>query len=54
MGLESRLAGIRPAEGTFYLAKKNGQWIAFGRNVKQEEIQFDMKTQAAADERKPS
>ena|SRR5260370_640965 len=49
--VENKLAGLRPADGTMYIAKRNGEFLAFGRNTKQEEIQFDMavdsKTQSA-------
>lgn len=42
--VDTKLAGIRPAESTMYFAKKDGEHLAFGRNTQQEEIQFDMKT----------
>jgi len=40
--IDTKLAGLRPAESTMYFAKKNGEHLAFGRNTRQEEIQFDM------------
>lgn len=40
--VDTKLAGLRPAESTMYFAKRGGEHLAFGRNTKQEEIQFDM------------
>lgn len=45
--VENKLAGIRPAEGTMYIARRNGEFLAFGKNTKQTEIEFDMSSQAA-------
>lgn len=40
--VENKLAGIRPAEGTMYIARRGGELLAFGKNTKQTEIEFDM------------
>lgn len=40
--VDTKLAGLRPAESTMYFAKRNGEHLAFGRNTRQEEIQFGM------------
>jgi hypothetical protein len=46
--VENKLAGLRPADGTMYIAKRNGEFLAFGRNTQQEEIQFDMSAKSAS------
>lgn len=38
--VENKLAGLRPAEGTLYIARRNGEYLAFGKNIKQTEIEF--------------
>lgn len=40
--VENKLAGIRPAEGTMYIARKGGSYLAFGKNINQTNIEFDM------------
>lgn len=40
ISVDAKLAGIKPAEGTMYIARRGGEYLAFGRNTKQEEIQF--------------
>lgn len=47
--VDTKLAGLRPAESTMYFAKRNGEHLAFGRNTQQEEIQFGMGEPAPAD-----
>src|SRR6185437_2709628 len=42
IAVETKLAGIRPAEGTMYIARRGGEYLAFGKNTKQTEIEFDM------------
>lgn len=49
--VDTKLAGLRPAESTMYFAKRGGEHLAFGRNTRQEEIQFGM-TDAPADKPK--
>ncbi len=44
--VENKLAGIRPAEGTMYIARRDGEYLAFGKNTKQTEIEFDMTPQS--------
>lgn len=51
--VENKLAGLRPADGTMYIAKRNGEFLAFGRNTQQEEIQFDMAANTTASISKP-
>lgn len=40
--VSTKLAGMRPAESSMYFARRGGQCLAFGRNTKQDEIQFEM------------
>jgi hypothetical protein len=44
VAIDSRLAGTRPAEGTMYIVRRNNQFLVVGRNNKQDELQFDMKS----------
>lgn len=46
--VDTKLAGLRPAESTMYFAKRGGEHLAFGRNTNQESIQFDMPTEVPA------
>ncbi|GGA80899.1 hypothetical protein GCM10011507_35150 [Edaphobacter acidisoli] len=38
--VDTKLAGLKPAEATMYFANRNGQHLAFGRNTKQQQIEF--------------
>jgi len=49
--VDAKLAGLKPAEANMYFANRGGEFLAFGRNTKQEEIQFEM--QPAPVETKP-
>lgn len=40
--VENKLAGQKPATGTTYFARRNGEVLAFSRNMAQERIAFDM------------
>lgn len=40
--VENKLAGLRPADGTMYIAKRNGEFLAFGRDTRQDALAFDM------------
>lgn len=48
--VDTKLAGLRPAESTMYFARRGGEYLAFGRNTQQESIEFEM---PAAAEGKP-
>lgn len=50
VSVETKLAGIRPAETSVYFAERGGKHLAFGRNTKQTEIQFGMTEPATAQE----
>jgi hypothetical protein len=53
--VENKLAGLRPVDGTMFVAKRNGEFLAFSRNTKQEALQFDMGAgQASSPTAKPS
>lgn len=45
--VETKIAGIRPVDATMYIARRNGEYLAFGKNTKQTEIEFDMHGGAA-------
>jgi hypothetical protein len=45
--VENKLAGLKPCDGTMYIARRNGEYLAFGRNTKQTEIEFAMGEYAA-------
>lgn len=49
--VESKLAGMRPASGTAYIAKKNGEYLVVGKNHKQQEMEFAV--QGTDETRKP-
>lgn len=54
--VDTKLAGLRPAESSMYFAEKKGVHLAFGRNTKQQQIQFGMTPEtvpAPAEETKP-
>jgi hypothetical protein len=40
--VETKLAGLKPATANMYFAHKDGEFLAFGRNTQQSEIEFDM------------
>jgi hypothetical protein len=48
IAVETKLAGIRPAEGTMYIARRGGEYLAFGKSTKQTEIEFDMNANSVA------
>lgn len=50
--IDTKLAGLKPAEATMYFAKRGSEHLAFGRNTAQEEIQFDMTPTPAVDKPK--
>ena len=33
--VDTKLAGLKPADGTMFIAKKGGEWLAFGRDTRQ-------------------
>lgn len=44
--VDNKLAGLRPADGTMYIARRNGEFLAFGKNTKQTAIEFEMEQPA--------
>lgn len=38
--VESKLAGMRPANGTAYIARKNGEYLVVGKNHRQMEMEL--------------
>ena len=40
ISVDTKLAGLKGVDGVMYVARRNGEYLAFGRNTKQEEIQW--------------
>lgn len=40
--VDTKLSGLKAADGMMYIARRGGEFLAFGRNTKQEEIEFGM------------
>lgn len=49
--VENKLAGQKPAMGTMFVAKLGGEYLAFGKNAKQNELEYDMSAAAANEAR---
>lgn len=39
--VDTKLAGMQPADGTMFIAKKGGEWLAFGRDLRQAELELN-------------
>lgn len=50
----SKLAGMKPVEGSMYIVRRGGEFIVCPRNTKQQEMQFDMQATETSKAVKPS
>ncbi len=53
VGVESKTAGMRPASGTAYIARKNGEYLVVGKNHRQMEMELDVQEPAPTANTKP-
>jgi hypothetical protein len=54
VGVNSTLAGIKPAEGNLYIVRRGGETIVVSRNHKQMELEMQPVSSETAEIRKPS
>lgn len=47
--LKSTLAGVEAVESPMYIAEKQGRFLSFARNHKQQDLQFEMSTASATE-----
>ncbi len=40
--VDTKLAGMVPAEGTMFVAKRGGEWLAYGRDSRQTEMNYEV------------
>ena len=51
--VETKLAGMKPADGTMFIAKKGGEWLAFGRDTRQLDLLEPIETDPQKNLAKP-
>ncbi len=48
--VENKLAGLKPCDTSMFVARRNGEYLAFGRDTKQTEIEYPLPdSQVASD-----
>jgi hypothetical protein len=47
--VDTKLVGLKPCDAQMFVARRNGEFLAFGKDSRQTDIEFDMNAQTQTD-----